>query len=115
VVALVGAWVFAVQAWRYRSVDGRSWSSLRLQAVVALTIASLGEALGRSFAWWFWRQNGGMLDPHRPGLALTAIGAALGIVGFLVAIRAFTVERQGERVWISCAISATILGIAAFI
>lgn len=73
--------------------QGYRFRSLRFQLALALVFTTIA----------------GLIDTVVP------YGGFPGSLGALVAIRAMTFDRFGERVWIFCAIFATMAGIAVSI
>lgn len=94
----------------------RDWTKLRGQFGIAFCLICAGSAGRLGLAWFslhistmpqtaYWK----MVEPF--GVFLTMLISG----GILIAIRAMTVESQGEKIWVRSVCAAAVLSIAVWV
>lgn len=94
----------------------RDWTKLRGQFGIAFCLICAGSAGRLALAWAFMQIS--TLPPEAYWKMVEPFGVFLTLLisgGILIAIRAMTVESQGEKIWIRSACAAAALSIIVWV
>lgn len=104
---------YLIHEWIARRISFLGWRrdlTLGMRVAISIATISLGVLITRTMIW-VWRVVYGGGGFSRWQMAVLVFGAALGLAGFVCAIREYSRSLFGPWVWISSAAAIAIVSI----